>query len=181
MSFKSEWKSEGCMNNESAKSTWEDDLTGVEEVSQRQRDWGWQTEARSFNVLKRTISYSQWGWCRWTKDWENRVSAVRRLNRGDVMQLFSSVLQRLWSLLTFWRYTNQIIIIIILLLLLLLLCRYEGCEVVTAACIHCVQLLNQWREGWIGVVCQDLWPIITSRAREFWIYWRRVIWDVGKV
>jgi len=27
------------MNNESAKSTWEDDLTGVEEVSQRQRDW----------------------------------------------------------------------------------------------------------------------------------------------
>ena len=38
---------------------------------------------------------------------------------------------------------------------------------------------DQWRKRDIGVMWDDLGALTTARAREFWICWRRVIWDLG--
>jgi len=32
----------------------------------------------------------------------------------------------------------------------------------------------QWRDLRMGVICEDLAALITARAREFWICWRRL-------
>jgi len=42
-------------------------------------------------------------------------------------------------------------------------------------------ILSQWIERRIGVMWQDLGALTTARASEFWICWRRVIWDLGRL
>jgi len=45
----------------------------------------------------------------------------------------------------------------------------------------CSVILSQWRECRIGVMWQHSAVLTTTRAREFWICWRRVIWDLGRL
>jgi len=33
----------------------------------------------------------------------------------------------------------------------------------------------------MGVTREDLGALITVRARQFWICWRRFIWDLGRL
>ena len=44
-------------------------------------------------------------------------------------------------------------------------------------------ILSQWRDRKIGVMWQDLGALTAARTgeREFWSYWRLVIWDLGWV
>jgi len=33
----------------------------------------------------------------------------------------------------------------------------------------------------MGVIGEDLGALTTVRARQFWIYWRRFIWDLWRL
>jgi len=54
------------------------------------------------------------------------------------------------------------------------------CIWVIEFCIQCVELswVSKESAGWEW---QDLGALTTARAREFWICWRRVIWDLGRL
>jgi len=42
-------------------------------------------------------------------------------------------------------------------------------------------IFNQCRDGRMGVMWLDLGALTTARAREFWICWSRVIWNLGRL
>jgi len=42
-------------------------------------------------------------------------------------------------------------------------------------------ILSQCRDLRIGVTREDLGALTTVRARQFWISWRRLIWDLGRL
>jgi len=33
----------------------------------------------------------------------------------------------------------------------------------------------------MGVICENLGALTTVRARQFWICWRRFIWELGRL
>jgi len=57
------------------------------------------------------------------------------------------------------------------------LCRYEGER---SLYLMCSVIFSQNRDRRMKVMWLDLGALTTARAREFWICWSRVIWELGR-
>jgi len=42
-------------------------------------------------------------------------------------------------------------------------------------------IMSQWRQCKMGAIWQDFRALMTVRAREFWICWKRDNWDLGSL
>jgi len=148
------------MDDESGASTEEDNMAVVGK-GELEIGWGWRSETGSwFQRQGEAYRKERSIICNETdagglseSDQRWRATAVRRLNSGDdVVQI-----RRLGGYKNFE-------------------CKWQ--ELVFDAV---AVLLSQWRQRIDGSGMKDLGSLTTSRAREFSICWKRVIWDLGRL
>jgi len=121
----------------------------------------------------------EWGWQRELGSWSKHGEAYLKQqsvthNEDDVGGQVRVMTDEEWVLRQGWTEMS--------------LRRYEGWVVVRTLWVSerslylmCLVMLSQWREHKIGLMWHDLGALTTARAREFWICWRWVICDLGRL